>query len=657
MPPSGSGGGRSRQPPRKKRPHLTPLVGKTQRDQTIRGESRRHFPQIQQLKQRRPTAHRSKAPKRKEAALPTNLRTPLGVAPASRLVTVWGILCAAMLGLSANLYRLQVIEAASLREIAISQQVVTVKPFVPRRQIKDVQGNILALDMPVWTLYAHPRLFMQPKEEIAKQLAPVLNLPPWQIMVKFSQGESGITVAYDLAEEVGQQVANLGIDGLELTRSAKRFYPQKGLAAEVVGYVDVDRQGQAGLERSQQDLLERGLRRADGSAKTIQLKMGALTPAPVDGEFLELDELSLRLTIDSRLQRAARSALEAQLKEAKAKRGAVMVMDAKDGSLLALVCSPSYDSNRYYEYNVELFKNWVLTDLYEPGSTFKPIVVAIGLESGAIKPDSTFYDEGQITIEQWSIENHDYKSVGGRGTLSVRQILEHSSNVGMVHIADKMRPSLFYSWLVRLGLGNTVGIDLPFEVESQLRPRWEFTASPVHPATTSFGQGFAITPIQLLQLHGTLANGGYLVTPHVVKGLFDSQGQPVSTPKHPQPQQVFSPETTRTVVAMMENVIDEGTGKNAQIPGYRIAGKTGTSQKVTTNSTGYSEYARIASFVSILPADNPRYVVLTVIDEPKDGYGGTVAAPVSRAVMEALISIQAIPPSTEPTPPSPSGQE
>lgn len=562
----------------------------------------------------------------------------------TRLALVGVILIGACLALALRLYKLQVVSHDNLQERARNQQLVTVHPFIPRRPIVDRMGNAVALDEPVYQLYAHPKLFSKSKEEIAEKLAPHLRRSATQILINLSESESGIVLARDLTEEVHRSIIQERLDGLEFVRRHQRFYPYQDLLADVVGYVDGERQGQAGLEYLHQDLLAR-------SDVALQLTLGAITPDPVAGEFLYLDNLSLQLTIDSRLQRAARLILKKKLAESGAKRGTLMVMDAKDGALLSLICEPSYDPNQYYEFDVGLFKNWALTDLYEPGSTFKPIAVAIALEANAIEPDSMFYDEGKIYREHWEIENFDYSYLGARGNLSVSEILKHSSNVGMVRILEQMKPSTLYDWLQRLGLGEKTGIDLPFEIASWLRPGWEFTASPVHPATTSFGQGFALTPIQLLQLHGALANGGFLVKPHVVRGLFDSEGKLSWQPKQLKqlkPKRVFSEETARAVVSMMENVVRDGTGKNAKIPGYRIAGKTGTSQKVTSYSGGgYSEYAKITSFAAILPAESPRYVVLAVIDEPESGTGGTVAAPAVKEMMQALISIEGIAPASE----------
>ncbi len=247
------------------------------------------------------------------------------------------------------------------------------------------------------------------------------------------------------------------IDGLELIQAQQRFYPQQEIAADVVGYVNDDHKGQAGIELSQQSLLER-------HTKDVTLRRtgdGSILPDQVPPGFLNIDDYQLRLTIDTRLHRAAQAALRQQIKAFNAKRGTVVVMDVRDGSLLTLVSEPSYDPNQYFKYPLERFKNWAVADLYEPGSTFKPLNVAIALETKSIQPSSVFNDEGRITIAGWPIEDFDYSSVGGRGPISIGDILKYSSNVGMVHIIQQMKPSLYYSWLRRMGLGNPPGSIYP----------------------------------------------------------------------------------------------------------------------------------------------------------------------------------------------------
>ncbi|MGL5081636.1 MAG: peptidoglycan D,D-transpeptidase FtsI family protein [Microcoleaceae cyanobacterium] len=577
--------------------------------------------------------------------LPRSQKTK--VCDPARLQMVWLVLLIGTIGLGANLFRLQVIRGPSLKQQAASQQSQRSQPFVPRRPISDANGNLLAIDQIAYTLYAHPKLFKQPAPEIADRLAPVLveddatSASTGELLAKFGLAESGIKITESMPEAIANRIMNLGIDGLELIQHRQRLYPQEEVVADIIGYVDNESKGQAGVEYSQQDMLERTMpslqfqRAADGTWVPTQLASG----------YVQLDDLELRLTLDTRLQRVVRSVLHKHVEKHQAKRGTVIVMDAEDGSILALANDPSYNPNRYYEASIDRFKNWALSDLYEPGSTFKPINVALALEAGAIQTDTTVYDEGSIRMGKWIIQNADYTYAGPRGTLSIREVLKYSSNIGMVRIMQKLDPDVYYEGLRRLGLGELMGLDLPFEVSSTLKSRGQFTNVEVESATVAFGQGLSVTPLKLVQLMAVLANGGKLVTPHVVKGLHDSKGQLYWQLSLPEPRQVFSSQTTNTVLNMMETSVDAGTGQEAQIPGYRIAGKTGTAQKVVGSSGSYSKSAKITSFVGILSVDNPRYVVLAVIDEPESGSGGTVAAPIVKEVMEGLIGIKQIPPS------------
>ena len=558
----------------------------------------------------------------------------------SRLFVVWGVLIAAGLGLALNLYQLQIVSGPKLTQKARNQQMVNLRPFMPRRPVIDRTNNVLAIDRPVYTVYAHPKLFGKSQEDIANELAPILDKDAADLEKIFQSKKSGILLSSALPEELADRISSLHLDGLELIQKYSRLYPQQDLVADVVGYVNVDRRGQAGVEYSQEKLLER-------SGQTVRMSRagnGALMPDHAPEGFLHFDDLRLQLTIDSRLQRSARLALKEQMKKFGAKRGAVIVMDAWDGSLLALVSQPTYNPNEYSKADISLFKNWTVADLYEPGSTFKPLNVAIALENNIIKPDDTFNDPGSIQVADRIIKNAENKRYG---RINIAQILQHSSNIGMVQIIQRLQPSVYYNWLERLGLGQGIETDLPFEVASQLKSQEEFTASPIEAATTSFGQGFSLTPLQLVQMHGALANGGKLVTPHIVRGLIDTKGHMHYSPNLPAPRQIFSPATTQKVVEMMETVVSQGTGKASQIPGYRIAGKTGTAQ-VASRAGGYLSNAKITSFVGILPVESPRYVVLALVDEPKgeNTFGSTVAAPIAKAVMEALIPIEQIPPST-----------
>ncbi|NJO40191.1 MAG: penicillin-binding protein 2 [Cyanobacteria bacterium RU_5_0] len=562
----------------------------------------------------------------------------------SRLILVWGVLLLAMVALALNLLRIQVLQASTLREQAKAQQMVFLGPIVPRRSIVDRSGTVLAIDTPVYTLYAHPLLFKNSKETIAEDLAGILDQPAEQLVSQLSQGESGIRIVDNLSEDIAKQITELQQDGLELIQAQQRLYPQQDLFANIVGYVNLDRQGQSGVEYTLENQLQQPL----GAMQLSRSGDGTIIPVGLPSDFMQhqRDDLRLELTLDSRLQRATRFALKQQMEKYSAKRGAVVVMDVHDGSILSLVSEPSYDPNKYYQADMERLRNWVLTDLYEPGSTFKPINLAIALQAGTIQPEDSFFDEGAIEVGGWPIQNNDFEDTGARGDLSVPEILQYSSNVGMVRIMQTLQPGLYYGWLDRLKLNEPTGIDLPSEATGYLKSYEQFTGAIIEPATAAFGQGFSLTPIKLIQLHSMLANGGKMVVPHVVRGLTAPGGTLDWQPAIDPPRQVFSPQITQTVLTMMEQVVLEGTGEAAQIAGYRIAGKTGTAQKASSGG-GYIDGARITSFVGIFPVEAPRYAVLAVVDEPQgeDAYGSTVAAPIVKSVMETLISIEQIAPS------------
>ena len=564
-----------------------------------------------------------------------------------RLILVWAILFSSILGLAGKIYRIQIVQGAALTEKAKQRQIISVSPYLPRKPIIDRFGHILALDRQIYTLYVHPRIFKKTQQEVASELVEILpEHTVSELVARFSQQPTGIRLADNLTRATAAEIRQLQIDGLELTAGYARIYPQQEMVAQVIGYVQKDNhQGKAGLEAYYQDIL------AQSSLKVPIHRVGNGLLMPYSqrnsGEIppYNSDNLRLQLTINLQLQRVAREALKAQMEKYKALRGAVVVMDATNGELLALVCEPTYDPNAYSQFGLELFKNWVVSDLYEPGSTFKPINVAIALEAGVIKPTTVIKDPGTIKVDGWNIFNHDYHSQGGHGDLNIAQILQHSSNVGMIEIMQRLDREAYYRSLQNLGLAEKTNIDLPGEVVGKLKLKSDFLSREIEAATASFGQGISLTAIKLLQLHGAIANGGKLVTPHVVSGLVDFQGKIYWKPQR-QSKQLFSPQTARSVLEMMESVVTEGSGQVAQIPGYRIAGKTGTAQKPSPTG-GYRSKAKITSFVSILPVDSPRYVVLTIVDEPQGQYtfGSTVAAPISKSVMEALIFQEQIAPS------------
>jgi cell division protein FtsI (penicillin-binding protein 3) len=572
-----------------------------------------------------------------------------------RLLLVWLVLVFGMFGLTFRLYNLQILQSVNnknLQNETNRRQWTKITPYNPRRQIVDINNDIIATDELIYTLYAHPKLFgKNSKQQIASELATILgNQTKEQILQKLEKGKSGIRIATNIPESVADRIAKikdkksgLRLNGLDLEQQYSRFYPYSDLVAEVVGYLDRERRPQAGVELTQEKLLERPLS-SFPVKRSFMSSQQVFQPADLPGRLLKSDNLQLQLTLNMQLQQVARSALEAKMTEYKAKRGAVIVMDVRDGSILAMVCSPSYNPNRYFEYNFDLFKNWAISDLYEPGSTFKPINVAIALDAGIITPDSVFFDSGTMKVDIWPISNHDFKKVGARGPLNVAQILQYSSNVGMIKMMTRLNPNDYYTSLNKLGITEKLSLDIPGSTPGHLKSKVEFTVKPIEAATAAFGQGFSLTPMKLIQLHGAIANGGRLVTPHVVRGLSDFQGYVHWQPYYPT-KKVFSKNTTKSVRELMQSVVEEGSGVSSQILGYRIGGKTGTAQKAGMEG-GYAKDAKITSFVGMFPSDAPRYAILAVVDEPKgeNAFGSTVAAPIVKSVISSIIKQEGLAP-------------
>jgi cell division protein FtsI (penicillin-binding protein 3) len=629
---------------------------------------RRSFQQNSRIDKRIPLSS-SAISLRERCAIAKGVAKPIaqrGGRSIGRMFVVWGILVIGTLALGAKLYYLQVIDPVikydqapqgkTLSQIATDQQTTKLNFYIPRRQIVDRQQNVLATDRITYTLYVHPHLFKRnsepvPAAEIAAQLATIIgDQTPAELLALFAKQDWGIRLAEDLPESVKDKIMAMQIDGLDLKQNYTRLYPHKEMAAEVTGYVNLEstRTPQAGVEYTQNKLLKREpiswkMTRSFENSKSVY-HPGNLERSQ---QLFNFDDLRLQLTIDLRLQQIARNALKVQMDKYKAKRGTVIVMDVRDGAIMTLVSEPTYDPNTYYKYGIELFKNWAITDLYEPGSTFKPINIALALDAGVITPDDTFEDTGEIQIKDALVRNHDFEKEGARGELSLAEILKYSSNVGMIKIMRRMKPLDYYRDLQKLGVEDTVDFDIPGYTTGRLKNEVEFTVREIEPATTAFGQGFSLTPLKLIQLHAALANQGKLITPHVVRGLSDYKGY-LHYFQPPNSEQIFSPKTAKTVLELMEKVVEDGSGYAAKIPGYRIAGKTGTSQKAVDKG-GYDATAKITSFVGIFPVEAPRYAVLAVVDEPHGEFtfGSTVAAPIVGSVIQGIINLEGIPPSVK----------
>ena len=543
-----------------------------------------------------------------------------------------------ILGLFGRLVNLQVFNASDLQKKARLIQTSKTTSLKKRRSIVDRNNRLIAYDKPLYKLWAHPKYFNFPGdsnkrvrsiEEVVKKLSSVLDVKEEILLKKFNNKKNGIKLLDQISEEKAQEIKNLKISGLDLFKYSQRYYPQGELYSNLVGFVNDENNGVAGLELH----LDNRIEVLNKSNLIIRGKDG--TPLPDNsspGDFIS-DHKSLGLTIDSKLQKASFHALSKQVNKWEAKKGFAIVMDVNNGEILSLVTVPSYDPNKFWQYDSELFKGWYLQDLFEPGSTFKPINLAVALEEKIIQKDGLVEDSGKINVGGWTLSNWDKK---GNGYIDYPQVLQVSSNVGMVKIMQNLEPTIYWDWLKNLGINTNLETDLYESTAGQLKKKDIFVNQLIEPAVASYGKGFSISPLKLVQLHAALANGGFEVTPHVTSTFKEKVN--INSKR-----QFFSYEVSKTVLEWMESVVDKGSASNVKIEGYRIAGKTGTSQKALNGS--YTS-KKVCSFVAILPVNNPKYVVLVVIDEPSksNAYGATVAVPVAKEIIESLIVIEKIPP-------------
>lgn len=569
----------------------------------------------------------------------------LTTVPAQRLWIIFMILSAGLAGLILRMAWLQMVQANALEDRARQLQTQRTQPLGQRRPIVDRTGRLVAIDEKRFRLWAHPRYFnlpgddpnhVRPAGDVAAVLAEPLAMSQADLLTSMGDRPSGIKLAEEIDPETAESIRQLGVSGLDLEPYPQRIYPQGALFANVVGFLNDERVAQAGLEQSRDDDLAR-------HEQARSLRRGADgTPLPdnlAPGVFYG-DDLRLQLTLDSRLQQLAVKALAAQVAKWKAKKGAAIVMDATNGELLVLASTPTYDPNSYWTFPTARFREWSVQDLYEPGSTFKPINLALALQEKAIDPSGRVNDVGQLTIGGWPINNHDKRA---NGVIDFATVLQVSSNVGMVQAMRRLDDGEYWSWMNRLGIDQRPDTDLPGAVAGQLKSKKQFTSQSIEPATTAFGQGFSLTPLKLVQLHAMIANGGRLVSPHITRGF--RSGDALAPASAPTGHQLIRPDVTRTVLSWMESVVDKGSGKGVKTPGFRIGGKTGTAQKAMNGI--YLPGAKICSFVATLPIEDPRYVVLVVVDEPQGGnaYGSTVAVPVAKQIIDALLVVERIAPS------------
>ena len=535
------------------------------------------------------------------------------------------------------LFFVQVIDIRQYRAKARSQRVGRI--FSMRGDIFDRNGIKLATDKVYSDVYAHPKDYVHTPEELAKKLAPILKMPENILLQKLKKPGPVITLKKDIDRNTAKEISQLHLREISLGKKNTREYPQGTLAAHVLGYYNFDADIANGVEYTAKDKLEHILNTVNFQKTRDGKIIYDFTTDPVATTTNPKGE-SITLTIDAAIQHICEKEIEKMVTEKRADRGTVIVMNPKNGEILAYAVYPAFDPNNYKTASFKQLKNWTLTDVFAPGSTFKTITVASALDLGKINENSTVLDTGKIKIGNWEIKNHDYHIRPYPGDISLEYLFQHSSNIGSIKVAWMMTPMEFYGVLKKFGFGSKTGIDLPGE-SSGLLPSWTHWDHTFH-ATMGYGYGTSVTAIQMISAVQTLANNGVRVTPHVIKYSQEEYDNKIHY------TQVIKPETAQTVTKLLVKSI-ENSESEVKMDKYQVAEKTGTSRKVNENGRGYSPYLYTSS-IGYLPASDPQALIYVMVDSPKEGavWGSTVAAPVFHEVATQIARIMNFKPDKTP---------
>ncbi len=550
-----------------------------------------------------------------------------------RLALFMGLAVVFLIALFGRTFYVQVIAAPSLQEQGDSQHVRTITLEPARGNIYDRNGETLAISRQMSTIYADlPNV--KNATQTAIKLAPVLKVSQADLYKKLTDTKTNFKyLARRVDPAIGAQVKALGLDGIGVMSEATRVYPKGALAPQLLGFVGgTDYKGMEGIEYGYNSVLsgDPGTLQVVRDRKGDRLYTMSATPA-VAGK-------SITLTIDSQIQYEAEMAVADAVSRFEAKRGCALVMDPRTGEILAMASTPLFSPEDYGDQDPKTggTHNWLVTDMCEPGSTFKMVTVAAALENGVVDPDTEFTLPDVLTAYNKVIHEADQEVPPWR-TMTVTQILAQSSNIGAVTIGREVGKDRLVDMIKRFGFTKKLGIDFPGETAGQLPEKWNGVTIYQVP----MGQGVAVSPLQLACAYSAIANDGVLLQPHLVKDAMQ-----------PWNRRVVSAEVAAQLRAMLQVTVETGTGKKAQLDGYTVAGKTGTAQKPNVDKAGYSNEV-ISSFIGMVPADSPRLVILVMIDEPQtERLGAKVAAPVFARIADFAVKRLGIPPSsgTEQTP-------
>ena len=537
-----------------------------------------------------------------------------------------------------KVFYIQVFQYQKLNKLASSLWSRNLPITADRGLILDRNGKVLASNITTTSLYLVPNQIKN-KEEVAQSLAQILDVS-YEEMYKHVSKKTSIERVHpegrQLSFEIADEINKLNYDGVYLLKESKRFYPYGNLLSHVLGYVGIDNQGLSGLELEYDDVLT-------GSVGAIKYYSDALgNKLEMAEEYVEpINGNNVTLTIDLDLQ----IAVERELDNAQAKYNPehilAVAMDPNTGEVLAMASRPNYDPNEYQTYTQEvLARNLPIWMMYEPGSTMKITTLAAAINEGGVNLfEDTYYDSGSVNVDGATI--HCWKA-GGHGAQTFLNVVENSCNPGFVELGFRLGKEKLFEYIKKLGFGEKTGIDLNGEAKGILFDLDK--VGNVELATTAFGQGVSVTPIQQITSVSAIVNGGTLYKPYIVKSTENSKGDILTSVSPTEVRTVITKETSEMVRYALESVVANGSGRNAYIENYRIGGKTGTAQKVNNGTYMVGNY--ILSFIGFMPADKPEIVVYVAIDNPKGvvQYGGTVAAPIAKGIFESYIEINDLQP-------------
>ena len=552
-----------------------------------------------------------------------------------RSTFVFVLVALAFTGLAARAFYLQGMNTGFLQAKGEARYGRVIELPASRGPVKDRNGQPLAISTPVESICATPDDLDDIEEAQVHALAKALAMPAAELRQKIARKDRQfVYLKRQISPDQAAKVIALGTPGVFQQREYRRYYPAGEVMAHVVGFTGIEDNGQEGIELAAEDRLAG----ARGSRKVIKDRRGRIVE-DVEGQRAPRDGQEVVLSIDQRLQFLAHRELKAAVEANRAKAGSLVILDAKTGEVLALVNQPDYNPNNRANVTGRQTRNRSVTDLFEPGSTMKPFTVAEALETGVVKPETTIQTgQGTMTLGGWTItDTHP------NGLLTVAQVIQKSSNIGTSKIQLQMPAERMGTFYRELGFGSAPQTGFPGEARGQLRPwaQWK----PIEQATMSYGHGLSVSLLQLARAYTIFTNEGQLLPLTLLK----RDAQPIG-------KRLISRETSIEVNRMMEMaVMPGGTAPRAQVPGYRVAGKTGTAHKAENG--GYAEHKYVSSFVGFGPVTRPRFIVAVMLDEPQGAkyYGGDVGAPVFSTVMGAALRMMAVAPDAPGTLGAPSG--